>query len=439
MKPSEKGFFFEKKMKILIKKAKVIDTNSPFHHQIVDILVNDGMIQEIGEISASADKELSGDNLCVSVGWMDMRVMSQDPGHETVEDLESLCNAAANGGFTEIATLPNTHPTVQTKESLAYFKRFAAGNVVSIHPLAAVTKNCEGKDFTEMYDLHKAGAVAFTDGEKPLWNADIFLKTLQYLHPIEALLINKPEEPTLSIFGQMHEGITSTLLGMKGISETTEEIMIMRDLKLLEYANLQSEQPILHFSTISTAQSVALIREAKAKGLPVSCDIAAHQLAFIDEDLMSFDTNLKVNPPFRTKEAIEALKAGLADGTIDVIVSDHNPQDEEAKKLEFDMAAFGIIGLQTAFAVANTFSNLSVEQLVDKLTNQPRKLLRQANPAIAVGEQANLTIFDPTQEWVLEEKDILSKSKNTPFVGKTLKGKALAVINNDRVNIRMSE
>ena len=413
---------------ILIKKARIIDSQSAYHNQVLDVLIKDGIIQEIGEISTPAEHTITSENLCLSAGWIDMRVMSQDPGHESVEDLDSLCRAAALGGFTAIVTLPNTKPVVQTKESLAYFKRFSSGNQVEIFPMAAITKNCEGKDFTEMYDLHHGGAVAFSDGEKTLWNADIFLKTLQYLQPIGALLINKPEEPTLSIFGQMHEGKTSTLLGMKGISETTEEIMIMRDLKLLEYANLPADKPALHFSLLSTAQSVALIRDAKAKGLPVSCDIAAHQLAFIDEDLMSFDTNLKVNPPFRNQEAIAALKAGLADGTIDVIVSDHSPQDEEAKKLEFDMASFGIIGLQTAFATANTFSNLPIETLIEKLTSRPRQLLGISSPKIAIGEKANLTAFDPNAEWVFSEDMIVSKSKNSPFIGKTLKGKVIKII-----------
>jgi len=333
--------------------------------------------------------------------------------------------------------LPNTKPVVQTKESIAYYKGFAKTQAVDILPAAAITKNCEGKDFTEMLDLHHAGAIAFTDGDHPLWNADILLKTLQYLYPIDGLLMNRPEETTLALFGQMHEGIESTLLGMKGIPSTAEELIIMRDLKLLEYAYSQitekKENPALHFSTISTARAVELIREAKAKGVPVSCDIAAHQLAFTDADLKEFDTNLKVNPPFRAKSDIEALLAGLADGTIDAIVSDHNPHDEESKNLEFDMADFGIIGLETAFSVANTYGQLPIEALIEKLTTNPAVLLRLTSNTISEESPANLTVFNPEQEWIFTEKDIRSKSKNTPFIGHSLKGKVLAIVNKNQV------
>ncbi|GAB3513833.1 dihydroorotase [Emticicia fontis] len=425
-------------MKTLLKSVKIIDNKSDLNGQIKDIFIEEGKISRIADIiEEKADKIIEGENLHVSIGWIDMRVSPKDPGYESKEDLSSLCKAAAAGGFTKIVTLPNTKPTVQTKESIAYYKGFSKTQLVDILPAAAVTKNCEGKDFTEMLDLNNAGAVAFTDGEHPLWNADILLKTLQYLYPINGFLMNHPEETTLTLFGQMHEGIESTLLGMKGIPSTAEEIIVMRDLKLLEYAFSQITEKkadsALHFSTISTKKAVELIREAKAKGLPVSCDIAAHQLAFTDADLKEFDTNLKVNPPFRTKADIEALQAGLADGTIDSIVSDHNPQDEESKNLEFDMADFGIIGLETAFAVANTYSNLSIETLIEKLTNNPAKLLRLAEETIQEGSLANLTIFNPDLEWTFTEKDIRSKSKNTPFVDQTFKGKVIGVINKNQI------
>ncbi len=429
---------FYRKMKTLLKSVKIIDAKSDYNSQIKDILIEDGKISRIADlIDEKADKLIEGENLHVSTGWIDLRVSPKDPGYESKEDLSSLCRAAAAGGFTTVVTLPNTKPVVQTKESIAYYKGFSKTQVVDILPAAAVTKNCEGKDFTEMLDLHHAGAVAFTDGDHPLWNADILLKTLQYLYPIDGLLMNRPEETTLAMFGQMHEGIESTLLGMKGIPSTAEELIIMRDLKLLEYAYSQisekKENPALHFSTISTARAVELIREAKAKGLPVSCDIAAHQLVFTDADLKEFDTNLKVNPPFRTVTDIEALVAGLADGTIDAIVSDHNPQDEESKNLEFDMADFGIIGLETTFAVANTYGQLSIEKLISKLTTNPAGLLRLTSNTITEESPANLTVFNPDLEWIFTEKDIRSKSKNTPFVGHTFKGKVVAVVNKNLV------
>ena len=282
-----------------------------------------------------------------------------------------------------------------------------------------------------MIDLHTAGAVAFTDGVHPIQNPDILLKTLQYLTQVKGLLINRPEETTLTHYGLMHEGLTSTLTGMKGIPAIAEEMMVYRDLKLLEYLAIKSEVPVLHFATISTKEAVCMIREAKAKGLAVSCDVAAHQVAFDDTVLSEFDTNLKVNPPFRSQEDIKAIWEGLADGTIDAIVSDHNPQEEDAKNIEFDRAEFGVIGLETAFSVINSLNDkLSLEQLIEKFTVNPRRILRQPQPKIEIGEVANLTVFSPTLEWIFEEKAILSKSKNSPFIGIKMKGKAVAVFNN---------
>lgn len=427
-------------MNILLKSVKIIDSQSTFNGQIKDVFIENGIISEIADIIPKTGISIiSGENLHISAGWLDMRVSSKDPGFESKEDLGTLSLAAMAGGFTEIVTLPNTKPVVQSKEVITYINSFSNSQLLTIFPTGAVTKNCEGKDFTEMLDLFQAGAVAFTDGDHTLWNADILLKTLQYLAPIDALLMNRPEEPSMTIFGQMHEGIESTLLGMKGIPSTAEELMIMRDLKLLEYflgahSTLEMKS-CLHFSTISTKKAVELIREAKLKGLPVSCDIAAHQLAFTDADLHDFDTNLKVNPPFRSKSDIEALQEGLKDGTIDAIVSDHNPHDEEAKNLEFDLADFGIIGLETTFAVANEFSTLSLENLIEKLTINPRKLLRKTNVTIKEGEKANLTVFIPNLEWEYSLKDIKSKAKNTPFIGKKLTGKSIAVINKGQIYI----
>ncbi len=421
-------------MKILFKSIKVIAKNSPFHHQIIDLLIENGTITAINNtIDNKADLVIDEPNLCVSNGWFDMRSASNDPGHESREDFYSLSQAAMAGGFTGILTLPNSMPIVQHKEAIVYAKSFAKPIPLEIFPSAAVTKNCEGKDFTEMLDLHHAGAVAFTDGVKPIWNADILLKTLQYLAPIEALLINRPEEMSMTLFGQMHEGIQSTLLGLKGMPSTAEELMLMRDLKLLEYflSNHSGtfNKSILHFSCISSKKSVELIREAKAKGLPISCDVAAHQLAFTDSDLFDFDTNLKVNPPFRSEEDVQSLREGLADGTIDTIVSDHQPHEDESKNLEFDLAEFGVIGLETAFSVANQYSGLALETLTEKLSSSPRNILGLAIDEINVGNRANLTFFDPNLEWNYTFDSIASKAKNSPFIGKTMKGKAKYIIN----------
>ncbi|GAB3891449.1 dihydroorotase [Larkinella knui] len=462
-------------MKLLIRAARIVDAQSPFNGQVRDVLLENGLIRQIGE-SLSADADESGvavkiieqAGLCISPGWVDLRVSAKDPGYEQKEDLTTVCRAAMLGGFTDIAILPNTKPVLDSKDTIGYVRQATLGQPVNVHAIAAITKRTEGQDFTDMIDLHHAGAVAFSDGEKPLTHPDLLLKTLQYLRPFNGLLMNRPEEQHLTLFGQMNEGLSSTLLGLKGMPAMAEEMMIERDLRILDYlyprtpirenpafdgadfdrekeavaggdggsesqglngaARRSVETPVLHFSTISTARAVDLIRQAKQQGLPVSCDMAAHQLAFTDSALMGFDTNLKVNPPFRLPADLEALKQGLADGTIDAIVSDHNPQDDESKNIEFDHAEFGLIGLETAFAVVRThYPEWPLEPLIEALTHRPRQILRLPSLTIDENQPATLTVFDPDLEWTYERT--ASRSKNSPFFGKTLRGKALWIIN----------
>jgi dihydroorotase len=420
-------------MKILLRSVRIVDKGSSHHNQVKDLLIENGRIVSIGtELSGDGVEVIENAGVSVSPGWIDMRVASRDPGFEHKEDLVSVQEVAARGGFTEVVMLPNSAPVVDTKDTLNYIKRSGGESLVKIHATAAVTKKADGVDFTEMIDLHTAGAVAFTDGENPIQNADILLKALLYLRPFNALLMNRPEDKQLTLFGQMHEGVSSTLLGMKGMPVLAEEMMLSRDLKLLEYAMDKNTSPAtagpwLHISLISTAVSVDLLRQAKAKGLPVTCDIAAHQLAFEDTDLMGFDTNLKVNPPFRNSSEKEALLKGLADGTIDAVVSDHSPHDEESKNLEFDHADFGITGLETVFSLLLKYSQLPVEEIVEKLTSSPRAILRQQAVHIEEGAQANLTFFNPDLEWQFNRS--YSKSKNTPFLGAVLRGKVVGVMN----------
>ena len=431
-------------MPFLIRSVRIVDTASAFDGQVVDILIENGLIRQIGEnLAVEADCQvLEVDNVHVSPGWVDMRVSAQDPGYEHKENLTSVCRAAAAGGFTDIAVLPNTQPVVDAKGTLGYVQRMAERRSVSVHVIAAITKKAAGDDFTEMLDLHHAGAIAFSDGTHPLQNPDLLLKTLQYLQPINGLLINRPEEQLLTQFGQMHEGVQSTLLGLKGMPALAEELMIERDLRLLDYV-LSAEPgargtgqsttlPVLHFSTISTARSVELIRQAKAEGVPVSCDVAVHQLVFDDSALSDFDTNLKVNPPFRSPEDVAALWAGLADGTIDAVVSDHSPQDSESKNLEFDLAEFGIIGLETVFAALITHNRgLSLAQLIDKLTTRPRQILRLPSIRVAEGQPAYLTIFDPSGTWLYDRT--FSKSKNSPFLGQIFTGRVVGTVHNGQL------
>ncbi len=429
-------------MNILLRAVKIVDKASPLNGQVKDLLLQEGRIVRIGDgLETDGAEVREGQGWCVSPGWVDMRVASRDPGYEHEEDLDSVRRAAARGGFTEIMLLPNSKPVVDAKDTLNYVRQPRPEHPVRVHVAAAVTRKAEGVDFTEMIDLHHAGAVAFTDGEVPIQNADILLKALLYLRPLNALLINRPEDRQLTLFGQMNEGITSTLLGLKGMPALAEEMMLSRDLKLLAYATEkigpqqqsdhetfgQKPLPQLHVSLLSTARAVILIREAKAQGLPVSCDVAAHQLAYDDSVLMDFDTNLKVNPPFRSTADIAALREGLADGTIDGIVSDHSPHAEESKNVEFDHANFGITGLETAFSLAQMHSGLAVEDIIEKLTANPRRILRLPEESIAENQPANLTLFAPDETWNFDKS--FSKSKNTPFLGQELRGKVVGVVN----------
>ena len=434
-------------MNLLLRAVKIVDKASPWNGEVRDLLLREGRIVRIGDGLETDNAEvLEGQGWCVSPGWVDMRVASRDPGYEHEEDLDSVRRAAARGGFTEIMLLPNSRPVVDAKDTLNYVRQPRPGQPVRVYVAAAVTRKAEGVDFTEMIDLHHAGAVAFTDGEVPIQNADILLKALLYLRPLNALLINRPEDRQLTIFGQMNEGLTSTLLGLKGMPALAEEMMLSRDLKLLTYATenvgptTQNDQgnsgekalPQLHISLLSTARAVALIREAKAQGLPVSCDVAVHQLAYDDSALMNFDTNLKVNPPFRNPTDIAALREGLADGTIDAFVSDHNPHDEESKNVEFDQAEFGITGLETAFSLAQMHSGLTLEDIIEKFTINPRRILRLPAVTIAENQPANLTIFAPDETWIFDRT--FSKSKNTPFLGQELRGRVIKIFNGLTVN-----
>lgn len=417
-------------MKLIIQNVKVADKNSSFHGKTASLRIEKGLIVELSATPLSGEDHevFDATGLMISPGWVDGGTHFKDPGYEWLDDLDSLSEAAASGGFTRVLGFPNTQPVVQSKEAISYFTRFNSRNAVQLLNLAAVTRDCKGEDFTDMIDLKTGGAAGFSDGKEAIRNSDIFLKTLQYLEPLDTVLVVKSEDRYLSMYGQMHEGVTSTLLGMKGIPSAGEELMIMRNLKLLEYSGVKSERPILHFSTISTQGSVELIREAKKKGLPVSCDIAAHHLVFTDEDLMGFDTNLKVYPPFRSADDIAALKAGLRDGTIDMIISDHNSWDEEHKTLEFDAAEFGAVGLQTVFPVALAYGG--VEDMLEKLVYNPRNIFRLEVSSIAPGEPADLTLFSVEEEYLFSETMIRSKGKNSPFLGRKLKGRARAIVSN---------
>jgi len=427
-------------MNVLLRSVTIMHKASPHHLKKVDMLIRDGIIERITPAGQGGEFEdetrvVHAEGKYISVGWFDMQAHFGDPGQEQKEDLFTGAAAAAAGGFTGVAVVPNTEPVIQTKNDIHYLKQ-DNGQPLNIYPLAAITRNARGEELTEMIDLFHAGATAFSDGTQPLWHTQVMLKALQYMQKLDTLLINRPEDQHLTRFGDMNEGLQSTILGLKGMPVLGETLAIERDLRLLEYVvelNVGA-LPRLHFSNISAEASVALLRQAKQRGLPVSCDVAAHHLVFTDENLANFDTNLRVNPPLRTKEDQMALITGLQDGTIDVIVSSHQPHDEEQKKCEFDLAAFGMIGLQTVFPIINSVltKDLPLEFLLEKITKVPRNLLRLDIPEIQEGAMADLTLFDPEARWLLHQQTNRSRSRNSPFWGKELKGRVYGTFYRDK-------
>jgi dihydroorotase len=415
-------------MKILIQSAKILDPTSSFHQKKRNVLINNGRIAEIGDKNYSADRVIDAEGMILSTGWVDVGAVVGDPGTEHREDLASLAKAAVAGGFTEVAVFPNTTPTVQTKNEVSYITGSNENRLVQIHAIAAVTRGCKGEELTEMIDLNQAGATAFSDGLHGVWHTDIFLKALQYLQKFNGLLIDHPEDIWLNKFGQMHEGINSTRLGLKGMPRIAEEVAVSRNLELLGYAGGR-----LHFNRLSTAKALDMVRAAKKKGFNVTCDVTSYQALLDDSALSDFDTYYKVNPPLREKQDADAIVKALKDGTIDIIVSGHLPQDDESKLLEFDVADFGITNLQTLGSHLVQLSEV-VEwpDLIEKVTTTPRKLLGREAPSIEVDAKANLTLFDPTAEWTYNEENHFSKSRNSPWFGKTLTGKAVAVLNNGK-------
>jgi dihydroorotase len=412
-------------MDVLFKNVKIFAPGSSLHLEVKNIGLKNGLIAFIDSGESSAETIVDEYGLWVSPGWFDMHTEMTDPGFEYKEDTISLALAAAAGGFTEMLCFANTEPVLQSKNALLGLKEQTRDLAINFHPVAAATTNTEGKDLTEMLDLLQHGAVAFSDGDKAIQQAEVVLKALQYLQITDSLLINRAEYQKLNERGQMHEGLASTRLGLKGMPALAEELNLTRDLELLTFNGGR-----LHIPFISTARSVQKVRDAKAQGLHVTCGVATYQLAFTDEDIVPFDTNFKVNPPFRSAADRQALIDGLLDGTIDVLVSGHKPQDVEVKNLEFDQAAFGIINLETAFAVACSFAKeLSLEIILEKMILNPRRILNLPVPKIKEEAVANLTFFQPEQQWTYSVENGKSKSQNSPFFGQELTGKIFGIVN----------
>ena len=416
-------------MKILLKNSKVLDKNSPFHQQDVDVLIEDGEIKEIAKkISKQADKVF--DNCLLLPGLCDLNAHFTEPGTEHRETLFSGTRSAAFSGFTDVCVLPNTEPVIESKSDVGFIKNGSA-NGVRLHPIGAISEGCKGENLTEILDLENAGAVAFSDGLNPIYNTELLLKALQYVQKFDGLIINHPKDIHLSQFAQMHEGKVSTILGMNGEPSISEVISIKRDLDILSYAGGR-----LHFSQISTAEGVELIRKAKKDGLEVTCDVAIHQLLFTDANLTDYDTNYKVDPPFRSEKDRKALIKGVQTGVVDAIVSAHNPQDPESKDLEFDLSSAGICSLPTFISnLLQLSSSIDLEILIDKVSNSPRSILKLDNVVIDQGNKAQMAIVSTDADWVFNSSVNPSRSINSPQYNQTLKGKCLAVINGEELII----
>ncbi|MFI5171092.1 MAG: dihydroorotase family protein [Chitinophagales bacterium] len=421
-------------MHFIIQGVKIIDPTSPFNQLVKDIRIHNGRIIEIDDRLHGADDEDIFDftGKFVSPGWFDMMASFGDPGHEHKETIQSGANAATYGGFTSVCLMPNTIPALHSKSEIEYIINRSKSELINIYPYGAITKKREGSELTEIYDMHHAGAIAFTDADVAVNDGGILMRSLLYVKPFGGVIINIPNNHSEVGNASVNEGNMSVQLGMYGIPEVLEEIMVIRDIKLAEYT-----QSKLHLGIISSAASLNHIREAKNKGIHVTAGVSAYQIYFDESELHDYNTNYKVNPPLRTKQDVEAIKAGLKDGTIDVICSYHLPHESDVKDVEFENAAFGMESIEATFGAANSMLKemMSIEEIINKIAINPRKILNIAIPSIDKNNLAELTIFDGSTEWQFGKEHLKGRSNNTGFTGKTLNGKPLAIINKSRIKI----
>jgi dihydroorotase len=412
-------------MNVRIRQATIADSRSKWNGKQADILVQNGKIAQIASsIEVDTEQTIEGVNLIVSPGFTDIFSHFNDPGLEHKETLETGAAAAKAGGYTRVMALPNTKPTIHSKSQVEYIVQKSRQLPVEILPIGAISHNCEGKDLAEMHDMHQSGAIAFSDGLQPVQNSQVLLKALQYVKTFGGTIIQVPDETNLSRTGLMNEGIVSTRLGLPGKPMLAETLMLARDIELLRYTGSK-----LHVTGISSAASIELVRRAKSEGLALTCSVTPYHLWFSDEDLMEYDTNLKVNPPLRTTADVEALKTAVMDGTIDCIASHHQPHEWDSKVCEFEYAKYGMEGLESCFAaVATTLQQLSDVRLTELFAIHPAAIFGLPLPIIEAGQKANLTIFQKNKGIVFDKKDIRSKSVNNAFAGKMLKAVIIATI-----------
>jgi len=400
--------------------------------QATNLRVKDGSIAEVGDGLEPNDNEKvydAGGAYC-SPGWMDMHVHLREPGYEHKETIETGCRAAAFGGFTEVACMPNTNPPIHTRDVVEYIKSKSEKLPVEVYPIGCVSKNREGKAIAEMADMQNGGAVAFSDDGDPVYNSQLMRVALEYSSMLGVPIINHEEDLKLSRPGHMHEGKISTRLGLDGTPGIAEEVMIARDILLAEFTGGH-----VHVAHISTAKAVELVRRAKADGVHITTEVCAHHFDLTDEEVerRHFDTNVKMHPPLRTQNDVDAMIEGLSDGTIDAICTDHAPHAIEEKEVEFIYAPNGIIGLETAWPVTVRQllkpGKLDLQLILEKLVENPRRILNIDIPKIEEGKPANITLFNTDEEWTFKEKHVQSKSKNSPYLGSQMTGRALAIYN----------
>ncbi len=413
-------------MKLLIRHVRVADPASPFNGQSIDLFIEDGQIKQIAkELSIDGAEIWDGEGAWVSPGWVDVGAFVPDPGFEQRETFTSAGQAAAVGGFTRVAVFPNSNPVVDGKQEVLYVKRANPAHPVEFLPIGALSVECKGKDITEMLDMSRAGAVAFSDGLQAIQGSGMMLRVLEYTKSVQTVVIQQPHDLSMAPYGQIHEGQVSTSLGLQGIPVLSETLMIERDLSLLVYADSR-----LHIHGVSSAEGVGLVRLAKQKGLQVSCSTPSINLLYTEERLANFDAALKLMPPLRSETDRKALQEGLLDGTIDIICSNHLPLEEEKKKLEFSYAEFGAIGLETAFPILlkAVGERIDAQWVAHRLGIAPCRILGLEPGKVAEGQLANLTLFSMEQEQTWQIGDFKSLSSNTPIYDQTLPGKVLGVI-----------
>lgn len=412
---------------LLIRNGRVINPASKLD-KITNIFIENGKIKSIGSPSRNADHIINAKGLIVTPGLIDMHVHLREPGKEQEETIASGAAAAVNGGFTSVACMPNTEPPVDNEASAEFVylqsKRTAKANVF---PIGAITKGRQGQELAEMGQLFRGGAVGFSDDGDPVHSAEVMRRGLEYARMFKRPIISHCENRDLTQDGVMNEGRVSTLLGLPGMPKVAEEIMVHRDITLAEMTQGQ-----LHIAHITTANAVDLLRQAKARKIKITTEATPHHLALTEDTIRDFDPNFKMNPPLRTQKDIQAIKKGLRDGTIDVIASDHAPHSSEEKDVEFSQAPFGVIGMESLLPIVLTElvhkKVLTIAQAIAKLTINPARILGLAKGTLNPGADADITLIDVNKKWIIDPSDFKSKSRNCPFAGWKVKGKAVQVI-----------